>query len=280
MKTPQGFINSLAMHLIPSWRSGQYGKTCPVRKAPPVLTHLNAPVAARIDDAARHHSTEDGTMRNAVGAFAVAAAILMSSAAAWADDERDWGPRWPMMPGYGMGYGMGGYGPGGGMGPGYGMGYGPGGGMGPGYGMGPGMMGPGYGGMGPGAGMMGPGGMRGYAGRPPVDTDHDGVVSNTEAAKHFEEAFGAMDGDDDGKVTLEELTSVFFGPGPHMAGRGDGLKHWQERKEARLKEMDGNSDGAVTQEEFLAYGKKRFEASDRDKNGKVTVWEFLGRRHF
>jgi hypothetical protein len=220
----------------------------------------------------RLYSAEEEAMRRTMGAIAVAAAILVSSAGAMADDERDWGTRCPMGAGYGMGqgYGMGpgyGMGQGYGMGPGYGMGYGPGYGMGP----GPGMMGP---------GMMGPGGMRGFAGRPPIDTDHNGVVSETEAAKHFEEAFAAMDEDDDGKLTQDEFSSVFFGPGPRMAARGDGMKLWQERKEARFKEMDGDKDNAVSQEEFIAYGKKRFETSDRDKNGKVTVWEFVGRRHF
>ena len=30
----------------------------------------------------------------------------------------------------------------------------------------------------------------------------------------------------------------------------------------------------------VIYGKKRYDASDRDKDGKVTVWEFSGRRYF
>jgi hypothetical protein len=227
------------------------------------LTHLNATPCNRRDDARlRHRITEERAMRNSVGGLALAAALVLSAAAVQADDKRDWGPRWPMVPGYGMGQGYG-------MGPGYGQGYGPG--YGPGYGMGPGMMGPGATGM---------GGMRGFGGRPPVDPDHDGIVSNTEAATHFEEAFMAMDGDDDGTLTLEEFSSVFFGQGPHMAWRGDGVQQWQERKEARFKEMDANKDNTVTREEFIAYGKNRFEESDRDKDGKVTVWEFMARRHY
>ena len=195
-------------------------------------------------------------MRRCLGAMTLAALIAMSASTTNADDRRDWGPRGQMGPSYGMGPGM----------------------MGPGM-MAQGMVAQGMG-CGMGQGMMGPAGMRGYAGRPPIDTDHDGIVSSTEAAGHFDDAFAAIDGDDDGKLTLEEFSSVYFGPGPRMAMHGDGMQQWQERKETRFKEIDADKDGSVTQEEFIAYGKKRFEDSDRDKNGKVTVWEFRGRRHF
>lgn len=188
-------------------------------------------------------------MRRSARGMVLAALIAISAGMAQADDQRDWGPCGTMGPGYGMG---------GGMGQGYHMGMG----------------------MGAGSGMMGPGGMRGYAGTPPIDTDHDGIVSSTEAANYFDDAFAAMDGDGDGKLTLEEFSNVYFGPGPHVAMRGNRAQHWQERKEARFKEMDEDDDGTVTQEEFIAYGKTRFEEGDRDKDGKVTVWEFRSRRYF
>jgi hypothetical protein len=151
--------------------------------------------------------------------------------------------------------------------------------MGQGYGMGPGMMGPGYG-RGYGPGMMGPGGMPGYGHRASIDADGDGTISDTEAAGFFETVFARFDADDDGKLTLQEFATTCFGPCPRVAWGSDGMKDWQDRKEARFEEIDGNGDDAVTQEEFLAYGKKRYNASDRDEDGKVTVWEFSGRRYF
>jgi hypothetical protein len=188
-------------------------------------------------------------MRRSVAGVALAALIAMPVGLAQADDQRDWGPHGPMGPNFQMGMGMG---------------------------MGMGMAQ----GMASACSMMGQGGMRSYSGTPPMDIDHDGIVTSTEAANHFGDAFAAMDEDDDGSLTIEEFSSVYFGPGPQMAMRGDRAQVRQERKEARFKEMDADKDGAVTQEEFIAYGKKRFEASDRDKDGKVTVWEFRGRRYF
>lgn len=196
-------------------------------------------------------------MRRVLGMIALTTAAVMSATVALADDRRGPAGQWPMVPGYGGG-------PGYHMGPGYGGG----------YGMGPGHMGPGYQ-MGQG-GMMGPGGGRG----PMIDANHDGVISDTEAAGHFDEVFGAKDANDDAKLTLEEFSTAFYGRGPHMAWRNSDVQEWRERKEARFKEIDADNDGTVTEEEFLAYAKTGFDDSDRDKDGKVTVWEFRGRRYF
>ena len=38
--------------------------------------------------------------------------------------------------------------------------------------------------------------------------------------------------------------------------------------------MDTDENGTVSQVEFLMAAKIRFEASDLDKDGSVTVWEF------
>jgi Ca2+-binding EF-hand superfamily protein len=215
-------------------------------------------------------------MRKGLGKIALTAAIVLSASAMAADDKNTTPQQWPMVPGYGMGpgYHMGqGYGGGYGMGPGYHMGPGYGGG----YGMGPGHhMGPGYGGF----GMHGPGGGSGYGGSAMIDADGNGEVSSNEAAAHFDAVFGMMDGNDDGKLTLEEFSTVFYGRGPHMARHPGDVQEWRERKEARFKEIDANGDGNVTEEEFLTFMKKRYEESDRDKDGKVSVWEFRGRRYY
>jgi Ca2+-binding EF-hand superfamily protein len=155
--------------------------------------------------------------------------------------------------------------------------------MGPGYGMGPGQgsgMGQGYG-MAPGYGMRGQQpGMRQFRNRASVDTNDDGIVSNAEAARHFEDAFMTMDADDDGHLTKEEFFAIRFGSGPAQSRASGVNNRWKERKQKRFAEMDENKDGKITQAEFLAHGKRRFDDADRDKDGKVTAWEFRARRHF
>ena len=153
----------------------------------------------------------------------------------------------------------------------------------PGWQIGPGsgdhMMGPGYG-----PGMMGTGnGRHGRfhgSGGVPIDTNDDGVVSAAEAARHFEAAFVTLDADDDGNLSAQEFTSTQFGPGPHMTWHGGITRNWRQNKEARFEAMDANSDGMVSQADFIAYGKSRYEAADGDRDGKVTVWEFRAQRRF
>jgi Spy/CpxP family protein refolding chaperone len=106
---------------------------------------------------------QNAAVRKTLVALIAGAGLLAMAAPSFADSPEDYPP---MMrgygPGYGMGPGMGGYGPGSQYGRGYGPGYGMGPGMMGGYGMGPWMMrgyGPGYG-MWP--GMMGGCGGYGY----------------------------------------------------------------------------------------------------------------------
>lgn len=190
--------------------------------------------------------------------FAIAAAPL-----AFADDSRpDYdipGYGWHMGPGYGQ------------MGPGYGR-------MGPGYGqMGPGYghMGPGYGHMGPGYGrMMGLGGpMGGYwfhDGR--VDANDNGIISDAEAARHFERRFFFLDADGDGALTQDEY--LRFRP-PFWAGW---RKDIEKRYVDRFKSMDSDKDGKVDKGEYMAFHREQFAAADTNKDGKVDVWEYRSQR--
>jgi hypothetical protein len=113
-----------------------------------------------------------------------------------------------------------------------------------------------------------------------VDTNDNGIVSDSEAARYFWRYFASIDTDDDGEVTLREFPLVFYGPGPTMKGVSDEPDRWQKRKEARFAKIDANDDGTVTQSEFVDYGESEYRKSDRNDNGEVTIWEFLARRHF
>lgn len=132
-----------------------------------------------------------------------------------------------------------------------------------GYGAGPG---PGWGR----GGMMMNGPGRGRF--PIIDADENGVISAEEAASAAEEVFVAMDSDDNGELSMEEYMTVRMGP----------QNGWnKERQAAREKEksdrfatMDADKNGSVSQAEFIASSKARFEEADADKDGKVTPWEW------
>ncbi len=62
---------------------------------------------------------------------------------------------------------------------------------------------------------------------------------------------------------------------PALAQEGgaqaDGKK--QQRENSMFEEQDTNKDGVVSEDEFLAFGKKRFSEIDADKNGSITKEE-------
>lgn len=134
-------------------------------------------------------------------------------------------------------------------------------GQGPGQGM---MMGPG-GGMGPGMRMM------------RVDLDQDGVITADEAAAWHESVFAAMDEDGDEVVTREEFMAVPMGMGP---GTGPRAAMREQRRAERFTLLDGDSDGKLTLDEFLAQAEATFAAADRDGDGKVSAWEFRAARRW
>ena len=104
-----------------------------------------------------------------------------------------------------------------------------------------------------------------------IDTNGDGVISADEAAAYVAATFDMMDANGDGVVTIEEFMAVRRGPG---YGYGPYAQERQQRKEARFAAMDPGKTGKVTKEAFLTYGKGVYAASDDDKDGKVTPWEF------
>lgn len=124
---------------------------------------------------------------------------------------------------------------------------------------------------GPGPGMMM---MMGRMGA--IDTNDDGIISDDEAAAQVEAVFAAMDGDDDGELTVEEYMSVRMGP--RWGYNPERQKLMQERKKARFAEMDTDKNAKVSKAEFILAGKARFEAADSDKDGKITPWEFRAQR--
>jgi hypothetical protein len=143
--------------------------------------------------------------------------------------------------------------------------------MGEGYGYGQGW-GPGYG---TGSGPYTPNGGSNW--RPMmgqlIDADGDGIISDDEAATRHEEMFATFDLNDDGQVTLDEYMSMQMG-----AGMGVWYEQRLAEKIKRFETLDSDGDGILSQVEFMDSGQQSFADSDRDGDGKVTVWEFRAQR--
>lgn len=107
---------------------------------------------------------------------------------------------------------------------------------------------------------------------PIIDADENGVVSAEEAASAAEDVFAAMDADDNAEITMEEYMTVRMGPQDGWNKARQAAR--EEEKTARFGVMDTDKNKAVSQAEFIAGAKARFEAADGDKDGKVTPWEW------
>ncbi len=96
------------------------------------------------------------------------------------------------------------------------------------------------------------------------DANSDGVISKTEFLEHSEKRFSQMDIDGNRKITQKELDNLKEDlGGGKSSGRGAKL----------FARADTNSDGAISEEEFLERSEKKFAKMDGDGDGEITKEE-------
>lgn len=107
-----------------------------------------------------------------------------------------------------------------------------------------------------------------------ADRDGDGRVSRAEAtsvgAERSGEWFDKVDLDKDGYITQEEMRQS------RQSRHDNARAGMKEKKDARFKETDANSDGQLSLDEVQAKMPRladRFTALDTDKNGLLSKEE-------
>lgn len=102
-----------------------------------------------------------------------------------------------------------------------------------------------------------------------LDGNADGIVDLAEYRAGARAAFGLLDTDRDGWVTLYEMRASLD---PNTGGAGaDGVARM------RMEAMDLNHDTVISQDEFVAYAEQSIDSHDRDGDCRLTRQDFQGR---
>jgi Ca2+-binding EF-hand superfamily protein len=99
-----------------------------------------------------------------------------------------------------------------------------------------------------------------------MDTDGDGKISAAEHAAGAKKMFDKMDADKDGKVTAAEMDAA------HEQITGKSKKPEMSSAD-KIKAVDTNNDGVLSEEEHVAGAKMMFDKMDTDHDGFLTKAE-------
>jgi Ca2+-binding EF-hand superfamily protein len=100
-----------------------------------------------------------------------------------------------------------------------------------------------------------------------MDKNGDGKISAEEHEEGAEEMFKKMDANGDGKVTIVEMDTAH----EKMMGKAGGKPRMTSSE--KIKVIDTNKDGVVSEDEFEESSKVMFEKLDTNKDGYVTKAE-------
>jgi Ca2+-binding EF-hand superfamily protein len=100
-----------------------------------------------------------------------------------------------------------------------------------------------------------------------MDTDGDGKISAEEHAAGAKKMFDKMDADKDGKVTAAEMDAYH----QQMTGKKAGQTEMSAAE--KIKVMDTNGDGTLTEAEYEAGAKTMFDKMDTNRDGSLSKAE-------
>lgn len=110
-----------------------------------------------------------------------------------------------------------------------------------------------------------------------MDANCDGILQPEELTKGRQGRFEAADANGDGVISDAEAKALALGAekkaadlkSPETLQKRDGAT-----TEERLKDMDADKDGQVSQAEYEAYYKARAEKLDKNKDGSLDIGEY------
>jgi Ca2+-binding EF-hand superfamily protein len=102
-----------------------------------------------------------------------------------------------------------------------------------------------------------------------IDTNGDGKLSSEEHAAGAKQTFDAMDSNGDGKVTAAEMEAA------QERTSGKETSKAEMRAANKIKVIDRDGDGVLTEVERASAVRTMFEALDTDKDGSISQSEVL-----
>lgn len=107
------------------------------------------------------------------------------------------------------------------------------------------------------------------------DLNDDGVLQLEERQSVMEKKFEEADLNQDGRISYDEVrgtVSRFEEKGDHF---GKWVDHHGVHLGKKIKAVDLDKDGTVSQAEYLSYFSAHYEQMDHNKDGAITVKEYM-----